>query len=173
MPDSDEGPVVIRMDGFLVGGWTKPFENISQIGNLPQIGVNITNIWNHHRVLIRMVVLVDFFLIIGDPMEIGFCPGSQGGVSSLSGDSPKSSLFGSPNLTYNLMASWTWICWFCFFGWMGFFTCQSDVTYGHPTLKKIGNPYQIGILWHKYRPLTILPNGCAKWICLTTVRVQS
>ena len=30
----------------LVGGFN-PSENISQIGNLPQIGVNIKNIWNH------------------------------------------------------------------------------------------------------------------------------
>ena len=33
----------------LVGGWTNPLENISQIGNLPQIGVKIKNIWNHHQ----------------------------------------------------------------------------------------------------------------------------
>ena len=32
----------------LVGGWTTPSKNISQIGNLPQIGVNIKNLWNHH-----------------------------------------------------------------------------------------------------------------------------
>ena len=29
--------------GFLVGGFN-PFENISQIGNLPQIGVKIKNV---------------------------------------------------------------------------------------------------------------------------------
>jgi len=34
---------------YLVGGWTNPSEKYycSQIGNLPQIGVNIKNIWNH------------------------------------------------------------------------------------------------------------------------------
>ena len=32
----------------LVGGWTNPFEKYArQNGNLPQIGVNIKNIWNH------------------------------------------------------------------------------------------------------------------------------
>ena len=30
----------------LVGGFN-PFENISQIGNLPQVGVKINNVWNH------------------------------------------------------------------------------------------------------------------------------
>ncbi len=25
-----------------------PFKNISQIGNLPQIGMNMKYIWNHH-----------------------------------------------------------------------------------------------------------------------------
>ncbi len=29
-----------------------PLKNISQNGNLPQIGVNIKNIWNHHPVII-------------------------------------------------------------------------------------------------------------------------
>ena len=33
----------------LVGGFN-PSENISQIGNLPQIGVKIKPIWNHHLV---------------------------------------------------------------------------------------------------------------------------
>ena len=34
---------------FLAGGWTNPFEKYArQIGNLPQLGVNISNIWNHH-----------------------------------------------------------------------------------------------------------------------------
>ena len=28
-----------------------PLKNISQIGNLPQIGVKIKNIWNHHPVI--------------------------------------------------------------------------------------------------------------------------
>ena len=33
---------------LLVGGWTTHLKNISQIGSLPQVGVNINNIWNHH-----------------------------------------------------------------------------------------------------------------------------
>ena len=33
-----------------------PLKNISQNGNLPQIGMNITNIWNHHLVKFRGVV---------------------------------------------------------------------------------------------------------------------
>ena len=32
---------------FLVGGFQPLWKNISQNGNLPQIGVNIKNIWNH------------------------------------------------------------------------------------------------------------------------------
>ncbi len=33
----------------IVGGWTNPFEKYArQNGNLPQIGVKIKNIWNHH-----------------------------------------------------------------------------------------------------------------------------
>ncbi len=32
----------------LVGGWTTHLKNISQNGNLPQIGVKIKNVWNHH-----------------------------------------------------------------------------------------------------------------------------
>ena len=39
----------ILFNNFLVGGFN-PLENISQIGNLPQIGVKIKNIWNHHQV---------------------------------------------------------------------------------------------------------------------------
>jgi len=31
---------------YLVGGFN-PIENMSQIGNLPQLGMNIKNIWNH------------------------------------------------------------------------------------------------------------------------------
>ena len=35
----------------LVGGWTKPSEEYArQIGNLPQVGVKIKNLWNHHLV---------------------------------------------------------------------------------------------------------------------------
>ena len=38
-----------KMDGLLVGGFN-PFENSSQNGNLPQIGVKKKNLWNHHLV---------------------------------------------------------------------------------------------------------------------------
>ena len=34
---------------FLVGGWTNPSEKYArQNGNLPQIGMKIQNVWNHH-----------------------------------------------------------------------------------------------------------------------------
>ena len=33
---------------LLVGGWTTHLKNMSQIGSLPQIGVKIKNIWDHH-----------------------------------------------------------------------------------------------------------------------------
>ena len=36
---------------FLVGGWTTHVKNISQNGNLPQVGMKIKNIWNHHPVM--------------------------------------------------------------------------------------------------------------------------
>ena len=37
--------------GFLVGGWTNPFEKYArQIGSFPQVGVKIKDIWNHHPV---------------------------------------------------------------------------------------------------------------------------
>ena len=41
---------VSEANGELVGGWTTHLKNISQNGNLPQIGVKIKNIWNHHLV---------------------------------------------------------------------------------------------------------------------------
>ncbi len=34
--------------------------NISQMGNLPQIGVKIKNVWNHHLVLFRSPLLIPF-----------------------------------------------------------------------------------------------------------------
>ena len=40
-------------DGFFKLGWlvvSTPLKNISQNGNLPQIGVNIKNVWNQHLV---------------------------------------------------------------------------------------------------------------------------
>ena len=42
--------------------WFQPtWKNISQIGNLPQIGVKIKNIWNHHLVLVSPWYLVKIF----------------------------------------------------------------------------------------------------------------
>ncbi len=39
----------VRCIGKLVGGWTNPSEKYDrQIGNLPQIGLQIKNVWNHH-----------------------------------------------------------------------------------------------------------------------------
>ena len=50
---------------YLVGGWTTHLKNIGQNGNLPQIGVKIKNVWNHHLV-INLVLLIllgpDIFL---------------------------------------------------------------------------------------------------------------
>ena len=44
----------IQVNLNLVGGWTNPSEKYArQIGNLPQVGVNIKNTWNYH--LIRTV----------------------------------------------------------------------------------------------------------------------
>ena len=40
---------------FLGGGWTTHLKNMSQNGNLPEVGVNIKNIWNHHIVLAPML----------------------------------------------------------------------------------------------------------------------
>ena len=37
---------------YLVGVWTTHLKNISQIGNLPQIGMKIKNVWNHHLVML-------------------------------------------------------------------------------------------------------------------------
>ena len=37
---------------YLVGVWTTHLKNISRIGNLPQIGMKIKNVWNHHLVLL-------------------------------------------------------------------------------------------------------------------------
>ena len=50
----------VDLDANLVGGWTSPFKNICQNGNLPQIGVNIKNIWNHQPV-IKVLRLYLFF----------------------------------------------------------------------------------------------------------------
>ena len=45
-----------------------PFKNISQIGNLPQIGVKIKNIWQHHPVYSRCKTLI-FCLQFTKPSE--------------------------------------------------------------------------------------------------------
>ena len=47
---------------ILVGGWTNPFEKYArQIGHLPQIGMKIKNIWNHHLALNWLIDLIDHF----------------------------------------------------------------------------------------------------------------
>ena len=33
---------------------------MSQIGNLPQVGMNIENIWNHHLVMVFFFDLLNF-----------------------------------------------------------------------------------------------------------------
>lgn len=46
------GKLCTQKEDPLVDGWTKPlWKFISHNGNLPQNGVNIWNIWNHHPVL--------------------------------------------------------------------------------------------------------------------------
>ena len=48
-----ENHIFCKVNDFLVGGWTDPFEKYArQIGSFPQVGVKIKNIWNHHRALI-------------------------------------------------------------------------------------------------------------------------
>ena len=61
-------------------------KNISQIGNLPQIGVKIKNIWNHHLDFIHIITSIeDLYLGANAPGD----PGHQGthnpqvGVGSL------------------------------------------------------------------------------------------
>ena len=45
--------VPLSRNVVLVGGWTNPIEKYArQIGNLPQIGVEIKNAWNHDIVAI-------------------------------------------------------------------------------------------------------------------------
>ena len=41
-----------RLDGLVL---STPLKNIGQNGNLPQIGMEIENIWNHHVVEIQLV----------------------------------------------------------------------------------------------------------------------
>ena len=47
-PKVGRSPKWMVSNGKLVGGWTNPFEKYSSKWVLPQIGVNIKNIWNHH-----------------------------------------------------------------------------------------------------------------------------
>ena len=44
-----------------VGGWTNPSESISQIRSFPQVGMNITKIWNHHPVKKSCVWMLKHF----------------------------------------------------------------------------------------------------------------
>jgi len=44
-----------------VGGWTNPSESISQIRSFPQVGMNITKIWNHHPVKNSCVWMLKHF----------------------------------------------------------------------------------------------------------------
>ena len=51
--------------GILVGGFN-PFEKYArQNGNLPQIGVKIKNIWNHHLGIFQNAKIQIFFFVIG------------------------------------------------------------------------------------------------------------
>ncbi len=70
--------------GLLVGGWTNPFEQYDrQNGNLPQVGVKIKNVWNHHLVFVFLAhhsqptrsewVVSE---IPGDPGVMPFCNSS-------------------------------------------------------------------------------------------------
>ena len=45
---------------FLVGGWTTPFEIYAcQIGSFLQVGMKITNIWNHHLVFLFQLCFIN------------------------------------------------------------------------------------------------------------------
>ena len=53
----------------LVDGWTNPFEKYArQNWNLPQVGVKIKNIWNHHLDddFLEMILMWDIFWMILD-----------------------------------------------------------------------------------------------------------
>ena len=64
---------------YLVGGWTTHLKNISQIGNLPQIGVNMKNIWNHQTVTHWQIIGYQVSdahapkLCLEDPRELPSC----------------------------------------------------------------------------------------------------
>ena len=47
-----------------------PLKNIRQIGNLPQIGMEIKNVWNHHLVILLMVQKSG----VHSPVEVGSLP---------------------------------------------------------------------------------------------------
>ena len=61
--------------GFLVGGWTNPFEKYArQIGSSsPRFGVKIKNIWNHHLAFSRY----NQFYPKNDSMRIDILGGSS------------------------------------------------------------------------------------------------
>ena len=58
---------------YLVGGWATHLKNISQIGNLPQVGVKVNNIWNHHLAIIPKPELRVFWDDLGWKNAI-ICP---------------------------------------------------------------------------------------------------
>ena len=46
---------------ILVGGWTNPFEKYArQVGNLPQAGLKIKHILNHHLGFVQISIEGDF-----------------------------------------------------------------------------------------------------------------
>ena len=55
----------------LVGGWTAHLENIDQHGNLPQVGVNIKNIWNHHLVIRSLASKINLKYVIPKSLKVG------------------------------------------------------------------------------------------------------
>ena len=59
-----------------------PLKNISQIGNLPQIGMKIKHIWNHHRVINHHCPL------IRAPTKGLISRGGKVGIRQLALDSP-------------------------------------------------------------------------------------
>ena len=75
---------------IISGWWLQPiWKNISQDGNLPQIGVKIKNVWNHHLDLFRAVPLYHHQASVncqssrqkGRAMGPAVLQGSSGGTS--------------------------------------------------------------------------------------------
>ena len=65
---------------WLVGGFN-PFEkNISQIGSCPQVGVKITNIWNHHPDDIFPFIKTEFW-VSKTEASLATKPSSRGEVT--------------------------------------------------------------------------------------------